>query len=205
MDENIVIPVIETPVVVETPISKYNINFLCETVLKNKSYLIIGIVVFGLLLYYLYTTYFKNKQSLLNFKNFYKSNESDEPLNDKKKVVNEKKGKKKVVIESDFSESESDLSVVVKPKKKSEVNNWKNKSSNSQLDSKSSNEQLDTKSQVLDWRSKSSNEQLDTKSQVLNWRSKSSNEQSEPEHLNRLNLTPDEIEMIHKQLTESTK
>ena len=99
--------------------SYFDIFNICEMLKKNKLYLAIGVIVLGIVIYYLYMKYFnKNKQSLLNFKNLYlgKNKKNDDyedeeplpPVKSKKKVVfnDNKKKSKKVVIESDDSSTE---------------------------------------------------------------------------------------------------
>jgi hypothetical protein len=154
-ENNVVLPnplsVLENNLIISQE-NNSNLTKMCDMFLKNKLYLVLGILVFGVLLYYLYTTYFKNKNY---FKNLYsKSNEDNtnvKQTNTKKKVVfNDNKMKKvnKKVEVSSCSSSEDDNVVVSKKHNKAKHLN-------------------------------------------------------EPPHINNLDLTSDEIEMINNNLLEN--
>jgi len=142
--------------------NKYNFTNICEIILKNKLYLIIGIIILGLLIYYLYNTYFlKNKQSLLNFRKIYnKSNKSN-------------------IIDDDES-SDDDI-------KKNTIQNTKHKKNNKKVVFKDININND---KYL----KKSNKNIIIESD------NDDDSKSEPDHIHKLDLTQEEIDMINNNL-----
>jgi hypothetical protein len=135
-----------------------NLSSVCNVLFKNKLYLVVIIVVLGIVIYYLYTTYFnKNKKSLLNLKNLYNKPSCEDSDSD---------------VEELGLKSQVDEQFIERDVKK-------HKSQHKQNIKKKVNDTKKNKKVII-----------------------KSESESEPEHLNNLNLTNSEIEMINKKLLE---
>ena len=99
MDDTINVVVVENPIIP----NKFSFEYISDLLMKNKTYLLIGIIILAALGYYIYITYFNKKKINKNVNSMHIDDSDDEIIIKKKPIKKEKK-----VIIHQSSESEPD-------------------------------------------------------------------------------------------------